>query len=79
MWDLLVAILELFRDSSMVTDELKGHARADLLPEYRDFKQAQQVECGAAEAARTPTPMKRPAPRRRMSKRTRRPATPPHP
>jgi hypothetical protein len=79
MWDFLVAILELFMDSCMVTDALKGHARADLLPEYRDFKQAQQVECDAAQAARTPTPMKRPATHRRMSKRTRRPAIPPRP
>lgn len=71
MWDLLVAILELFIDSSIDTGAPKGHKRADLLPEYRDFKQSQQVECDAAQAAHTPTPMKRLATRRRMSKRTR--------
>ena len=86
MWDslvaILVAILEVFMDSSIDTDALKPHARADLLLEYRDFKQAQQVEQAqraAAEAEPTPTPMKRPATHRRMSKRTRRPAIPPRP
>jgi hypothetical protein len=78
MWDLLVAILEVFMDSSIDTDALKGHARAEMLPEYRDFKQAQQVQRDAAEAAHTPTQKKRPATRRRMSKRTRRTAIPPH-
>lgn len=76
MWDLLVAILEVFMDSSIDTNALKRRARVDLRPEHRDFERAQ---CAAAEAVPTPTPMKRPATRRRLSKRTRRLAVRPRP
>jgi hypothetical protein len=81
MWGLLVAILEVLMAIDTDADAMKPHARADLLPDYRAFKQAQQVEqaqSAAAEAEPTPTSMKRPATRRRMSKRTRRTAAHPH-
>jgi hypothetical protein len=80
MWDLLVAILEVFMDSSIVWDTKapKRRARPDLPPEFRDLKQAQQAQSAVAESAHTPAPMQRPATRRRLAKRTRRSAVPPH-
>ena len=78
MWDLLVAILEVFMDISIDIKVPKRRAQADLPPESRDVKQAQQAQCDVTELADTPTPMKRPATVRRMAKRTRRTAIPPH-
>lgn len=76
MWDFLVAALELLGTiTGPDTDALKSHTRAELLPEYRAFKQAQRNTVGFDSPHQQ---TRRPATPRRTSKRTRPPAIPPH-
>jgi len=80
MWDLLQAALELFEAiTGPVSDTLKDHARAEMLPEYRAFKQAQQAQRNSVGFDGPQQQTQLPVTTRRKSKRTRRPTIPPHP